>query len=207
MTTSKRSGPTRRRLLAAAGLALIAPGAALMPAPALAVGPVTMGDDGLHKTDWLRDTFKDLREDLAEANAEGKRLAIIIEQRGCIYCNKMHEEVFVDPAIYDYIHEHFFFIQLNMFGDVEVTDFDGETLPEKDMVRKWGMLFTPTIMYFPEEVPEGKNAAQAAVSIVPGAFGKYTTRHMMEWVVQHGYEGDEPFQKYHARRLTEEGVN
>jgi thioredoxin-related protein len=45
-----------------------------------------IGDDGLHKTDWMRDTFKDLQEDLAEANDEGKRLMVIIEQRGCIYC-------------------------------------------------------------------------------------------------------------------------
>ena len=28
-----------------------------------------MGDDGLHKTAWMRDTFKDLTEDLEEANA------------------------------------------------------------------------------------------------------------------------------------------
>ena len=60
---------------------------------------VTLGDDGLHKADWMRDTFKDLREDLEEANAEGKRLLVIIEQRGCIYCTKMHEEVFPDPMI------------------------------------------------------------------------------------------------------------
>jgi len=53
-----------------------------------------LGDDGLHKTDWMRDTFKDLREDLADANAEGKRLVVMIEQRGCIYCTKMHKEVF-----------------------------------------------------------------------------------------------------------------
>ena len=32
----------------------------------------TMGDDGLHKTEWMHDTFKDLREDLAEANAEDR---------------------------------------------------------------------------------------------------------------------------------------
>ena len=34
-----------------------------------------VGDDGLHKTPWMQDTFKDLREDLEEANAEGKRHA------------------------------------------------------------------------------------------------------------------------------------
>jgi len=51
-----------------------------------------IGDDGLHKAPWMRDTFKDLREDLDEANSEGKRLMVMIEQRGCIYCKKMHEE-------------------------------------------------------------------------------------------------------------------
>jgi thioredoxin-related protein len=53
-----------------------------------------MGDDGLHKAAWMRDTFKDLSEDLEEANAEGKRMAVIIEQRNCMYCKKMHETVF-----------------------------------------------------------------------------------------------------------------
>ena len=60
--------------------------AMLVAVLALPVWAVTMGDDGLHKTDWMRDTFKDMGEDLAEANAEGKRLMVIIEQRGCIYC-------------------------------------------------------------------------------------------------------------------------
>ena len=61
---------------------------------AVPLAAAEIGDDGLHKTDWMRDTFKDLREDLAEANAEGKRLMLIVEQRGCIYCTKMHKEVF-----------------------------------------------------------------------------------------------------------------
>ena len=160
-----------------------------------------LGDDGLHKAAWMRDTFKDLREDLAEATAEGKRLAIIIEQRGCIYCKKMHEEVFIDPAIDSYIKDNYFFVQINMFGDVEVTDFDGETLPEKEMVQKWGALFTPLMIYFPEEVAEGLTAPQAAVAQVPGAFGKWTTLNMLSWVKEEGYAGEEPFQKYHARKL------
>ena len=179
----------------------------VLATPALAAGTVEMGDDGLHKTDWMRDTFKDFREDLAEANAEGKRLAIIVEQRGCIYCNKMHEEVFPVESVNSYIHENFFFVQLNLFGDVEVTDFDGEVMSEKELGAKWGLLFTPTILYFPEEVDENTPGIRAAVATVPGAFGKYTTLNMMRWVVQHGYDGDESFQKFHARMLTEEGVN
>ncbi|MFT6091904.1 thioredoxin family protein [Sulfitobacter sp.] len=164
---------------------------------------VELGDDGLHKTEWMRDTFKDLREDLAEANAEGKRLMLTVEQRGCIYCTKMHQEVFPLPNIDAYLKEHYFVVQINMFGDVEVTDFDGESLPEKDMVRKWGMMFTPTLVFLPEDVAEGQTAAQAAVATVPGAFGPGTTFNMLQWVVDKEYEGDEPFQKYLARKMAE----
>jgi len=163
-----------------------------------------LGDDGLHKAPWLRETFKDLREDLEEATAEGKRLMVMIEQRGCIYCTKMHEEVFPDPEVTQMIEDNFFVVQINMFGDVEVTDFDGETLSEKDMVQKWRALFTPTTFFFPQEVPEGLSAPEAAVSTVPGAFGRMTTYNMMAWVLEQGYDTDVPFQKYHADRVAKQ---
>jgi thioredoxin-related protein len=163
-----------------------------------------VGDDGLHKEPWMRDTFKDLSEDLAEANAEGKRMAIMVEQRGCIYCAKMHEEVYPIPEIADYIEQNYFVVQINMFGDIEVTDFDGEALPEKDMVRKWGVLFTPTVIFLPTEVSGDSTAVKAAVTVMPGAFGRYTTFNMLNWVVEEGYAGDESFQKYHARKFAEQ---
>lgn len=184
-----------RKLVAAALAAFMFVGA-----PA---GAVEMGDDGLHKTPWMRDTFKDLREDLEEANAEGKRLMVLIEQRGCIYCKKMHEEVFPIPEIEAMIEDNYFVVQLNLFGDVEVTDFDGEALSEKDMAMKWGAMFTPTILFFPEEVGEGVSAKDAAVATMPGAFGKHTTLNMLTWVLDHGYESGENFQKYHARKIME----
>ena len=163
-----------------------------------------IGDDGLHKADWMRDTFKDLSEDLAEANDEGKRLMVIIEQRGCIYCKKMHEEVFPTKEIANYINENYFVVQVNMFGDVEVTDFDGAAMPEKDIVKKWGLLFTPTILFFPSEVGDDVSAQSAAVAMMPGAFGKYTTFNMLNWVIEEGYNSDENFQKYHARKFAEQ---
>ena len=95
-------------------------------------------------------------------------------------------------------------VQINMFGDIEVTDFDGETLPEKDIVRKWGALFTPNTMFFPTDVAENLPAHRAAVSQMPGAFGRYTTFNMLNWIVEEGYDGDEPFQKYHARKFAEQ---
>jgi thioredoxin-related protein len=164
-----------------------------------------VGDDGLHIQPWIRDTFKDLQEDLDEANAEGKRLAIFFEQRGCIYCTKMHETVYPDPELSNYIDENFFVIQLNLHGDLEVVDFDGDTLTEKQIARKWGILFTPSVIFLPEEVEEGKTAIQSAVAMMPGAFGRGTTLDMFTWVNEKRYalDSDEDFQRYHARRINE----
>jgi len=172
---------------------------------AVPVWAAELGDDGLHKTDWMRDTFKDLRDDLAEANDEGKRLVLFFEQRGCIYCTQMHEEVFPDPTISDYIEENYFVVQLNLHGDIEVTDLDGESLSEKEMARKWRVMFTPTIMFLPEEVPEDTSAAEAAVAVMPGAFGKGTTLDMFTWVNEKRYllDNGEDFQRYHARMIQE----
>ena len=162
-----------------------------------------IGDDGMYKESWMRDTFKDLREDLAEANAEGKRLAVIFEQRGCIYCKKMHEEVFVQPRVSSYIEENFFVVQLNLHGDLEVTDFDGEVLSEKGIARKWRILFTPSFMFLPEDVDDHTDAAQASVAVMPGAFSAGMTFDLLTWVNNKLYDTEEDgdFQRYHAKQF------
>ena len=165
----------------------------------------SIGDDGLHIQPWIRDTFKDLQEDLYEANAEGKRLAIMFEQRGCIYCKKMHETVYTDPELAGYIDDNFFVIRLNLHGDLEVVDFDGDTLSEKKTSRKWGILFTPSIIFMPESLEDGQSAIQASVAMMPGAFSRGMTLDMFTWVNEKLYEIDseEDFQRYHARRINE----
>lgn len=182
-------------------------GAALAVAMALPVWAAEKGDDGLYKEPFMHDTFKDLREDLAEANAAGKRFVLMFEQNGCVYCDQMHAEVYSDPAISGFIDENFFAVQLNLHGDTEVTDLDGEVLTEKQMARKWRVLFTPTVVFLPEAVPEGTSAVDAAVAVMPGAFGKGTTMDMYTWVLEKRYEqqdsSGEDFQRYHARRIQE----
>ena len=162
-----------------------------------------IGEDGLHKEDWFALTFRDIAEDVASAKEEGKRLVMIFEQRGCIYCSKMHEEILSDPEVAEYIKANYKVVQYNMFGDEEVTDTDGEVLTEKTAARKWGLAFTPTMVFMPEEITDSKPASQIAVQVMPGAFGKWTFLNMFKWVREKGYEGDEHFQKYHARVIEE----
>ncbi len=179
-----------RALAASAVLALAGP----------AIAEVPLGDDGLHKPDWLQETFLDLREDLADANAAGKRMMIIIEQRGCIYCTKMHEKIFPNPDIDAMIRESFFVVQVNLYGDLEVTDFDGTVLSEKDTARRWNTVFTPTMIFLPEEVPEGVTAISAASAVMPGAFERATTLAMFTWVRDKEYDNIE-FQRYFAENF------
>jgi len=176
---------------------------ALIGAAAFPTHAANIGEDGLHKEEWFAITFKDVGEDIAAAAEQGKRLAIIFEQRGCIYCAQMHEKILSDPEVRDYIRENFVVVQYNMFGDEEVVDLDGESLTEKTAARKWGFVFTPTIVFLPEAAPEGKSVPQAAVQVMPGAFGKWTFLNMFRWVREKGYEGEEHFQKYHARIINE----
>lgn len=175
----------------------------LLVAPAFAAVP--MGEDGLHKPTWLYETFKDLPEDFAEAAAEGKRLVVIVEQRGCIYCKDMHENTFTDERVRAMLEEDFYPIQVNLHGDTEIVDADGETLSEKQATRKWGVLFTPTMIFLPVEIDETKSAAAQAVAVMPGAFGAGTTFDLLTWVDEELYldETEEDFQRYHARRIRE----
>jgi thioredoxin-related protein len=169
-------------------------------------GPVMateVGDDGLHKQAWFAQTFRDIKEDMATAKAEGKRLALIFEQRGCIYCKQVHEQVLTDPDVRDFIKANYMVVQYNLYGDEEVVDLDGETLTEKKAARKWRVTFTPTIFFMPEESDGKRDVGASTVAVMPGAFRKGTFLDMFQWVHKKGYESDEDFQRYHARRIKE----
>jgi len=184
------------RLLVAFFLLLATAGAGL-------ADKVELGEDGLHKPAWFTITFRDIAEDVAAAKQAGKRLALIFEQAGCGYCKEVHETVLVDPEVKKFISEHFVMVQYNLFGSEEVTDTDGETLTEKTAARKWGVIFTPTILFLPETVVPGKPVAAQAVARMPGAFHKGTFLDMFVWVSGRGYATDESFPQYHARMVRE----
>ena len=107
-----------------------------------------VNDDGLYTQPWFLESFLHLAEDLDAAAAAGKRLAIIWELRGCPYCKDTHVVNFADPEIVRFVHERFEVLQLNITGSREVTDLDGEKLPEKSLAQKYGIRFTPTFQFF-----------------------------------------------------------
>ena len=79
-------------------------------------------------------------------------------------------------------------------------------MSEKDVVQRWNANFTPMIMFFPPEVADDVAADDAAIVSMPGAFGKWTTLNLLNWISEDLYEGEETFQRYHARILQERGI-
>jgi thioredoxin-related protein len=156
------------------------------------------GDDGIYRHSWITETFLDLNQDFKSAKAKGKRLVIFVEQKGCIYCQKIQTEILVIPRVNAYIRKYFEIVQIDMWGAKEVTDFDGEVTTEKKLVRKWGLLFTPTIIFFPEKINTKlqKNGKEIALAMMPGAFSEYTFIAMFEWIHKKIYQRGEHFQKY-----------
>lgn len=128
-----------------------------LPAP-------VMAEDGFYHPDWFANTFLDLREDVAEAHKVGKQLVIVIEQRGCGACKRVHEVNLRVPEVVGFLKPRFDIIQLDLYGSREITDFDGQKLSEKDYARKLGVRATPTFLVFKEPAELGTAGGTEAVA-------------------------------------------
>lgn len=190
------------RLLSVVAATVIAAFSMTWAPLAVAEGPTLpmaeVGEDGLHVEQWFHKSFLDLKEDLADANAEGKRLVIIWEQRGCPYCKSLHEVNLRIPSIAKKMQTDFYVLQLNLWGDREVTDFDGQVLKEKELAEKWGVMFTPTLQFFPETAAEveGKSGKAAEVVRIPGYFKPFHFYFLLHYAKTKGYEQERNFQRW-----------
>ena len=183
-----------RRLFITSLLALPAAGGMLARARAeekLACTKWEMTEDGLHNQPWfIQNSFLDLKEELQNAREAGKRLVIVVERKGCPYCAKMHEVYFQKPEICSFLRKHFAFLQINQQGAREVTDFDGETMPESKWYRKYRAFFTPNIIFIDDDVENigFKTVEERIVARMDGLWPEDAFLAMFEYVQDRGYE-------------------
>jgi thioredoxin-related protein len=175
---------TRRSLLASAGAGVVA--AHVAPARAAA----KLGEDGLYHLDWYLESFLDLAEDLTAASAKGKRFAIMWGLKGCPACKRMHLVHFADPKIEAYIRDNFEILHLNHIGARIVTDFDGRKLGEKALAASYGIQFTPSIQFFPEDAASVGRATGKTreVARMPGLLDPPEFLGMFRYVREKAYE-------------------
>ena len=159
---------------------------------------VEVNEGGLHTQSWFLNSFLDLREDMADSAAEGKQLVIIWEQRGCPYCREMHRVNLRIPEIVDYIRANFNVVQLNIWGDLEVTDLDGEVTTEKKLARKYRVQFTPTLQFFPKELAEDNKEPGHDVEVwrLLGYWKPFHFLSTFVYVNEKGYDTEPNFQRW-----------
>ena len=99
---------------------------------AIASGEVS-ADLVLEHDDFV--AFLDLREDIAEATRNGRRLLVYFGQDGCPYCKQLMATNFSQRSIVEKTRQHFVALAVNIWGDREVTWLDGRVMTEKELAR------------------------------------------------------------------------
>jgi thioredoxin-related protein len=192
-----------RYLIAAPMLALVITlGLAVAPGPASAAKNllpyVEPNEEGVHVQPWFLNSFLDLAEDAEDAAAEGKQLVIFWEQKGCPYCREMHRVNLRIPEIVDYIKKNFVVLQLNLWGDKEVTDFDGQVTTEKKLARKYRIQYTPTLQFFPTNAGSKTKKPGQKVEIwrLLGYWKPFLFKNSFVYAREKGYETEPNFQRW-----------
>ncbi len=107
---------------------------------------------GYHEQpEWFKQSFLDVREDIDDATAAGRRLVLYFYQDGCPYCKKLLEVNFGSRSIAEKTRRYFDVVAIDIWGDREVVDLDGETVTEKAFSRALEVDFTPTLVIFDEQ--------------------------------------------------------
>jgi thioredoxin-related protein len=145
----------------------------------------------LEHPDWFKESFLDLRQDLAEALGAGKRgLMVYFGQRRCAYCQKLLRTNFGLEDIVEYTRTHFDVIPIDIWGIAEVTDLRGQTLTERELAEREDTVFTPSILFYG---PDGELRLR-----LRGYYPPYQFRAALEYVAD-GHYRRESFRDYLAR--------
>lgn len=86
---------------------------------------------------FFNETWGEFNEELENAKAKNKKaILVFFELDECPFCHFMKENVLNKPAVQAYFREHFLNFSVDIEGDVEIVDFDGKTMTQKQFATK-----------------------------------------------------------------------
>lgn len=99
---------------------------------------------------FFHETWGDYQEELANAREQGKKgVLIFFEMDECPFCHYMKENVLNRPKVQEYYREHFLNFPVDIEGDVQITNFQGESKKQKDFAfRENRVRATPVFAFF-----------------------------------------------------------
>jgi thioredoxin-related protein len=99
---------------------------------------------------FFDETFGNFQEELRLARQDGKQgVLIFFEQEGCPFCHRMKTTVLNQPEVQDYYKKHFHIFSVDINGDLEITDFQGQPVTQKEFAfKQYNVRATPVFAFF-----------------------------------------------------------
>lgn len=99
---------------------------------------------------FFDESFNDLQEEIASAKEDNKKaLLIMFEMDECPFCHRMKTTILNQPAVLDFYRKNFRIININIEGDLELTDFAGEETTQKAFsLQQHRVRATPVFIFF-----------------------------------------------------------
>jgi thioredoxin-related protein len=103
-------------------------------------------DPAIH---FFQPKFGDLQADLQEAKKQGKKgIFLFFEMDVCPFCERMKTTILSQSDVQDAYRAQFLLYPIDVNGDTEMTDFQGNRTTEKDFAFAHRVRATPTLLFF-----------------------------------------------------------
>ncbi|MBF0256135.1 MAG: thioredoxin fold domain-containing protein [Gammaproteobacteria bacterium] len=99
---------------------------------------------------FFNDSFFNFQEELETAREQGKKgIMLFFEMDECPFCHRMKQQVLNQPQVQDWFRQHFLLFPVDIEGDIEVVDFQGNETIQKDLaLKQYRVRATPVIAFF-----------------------------------------------------------
>ncbi|MBN4063457.1 thioredoxin fold domain-containing protein [Cardiobacterium sp. AH-315-I02] len=148
----------------------------------------TQLEEELAYPDWFKLSLGDLRDDLSEAKAAGKKgIITYFGQKRCAYCEQFFKTSLSDVDIKNYLQTHYDLIAFDIWGIDDIIDTDGTTHTERELSIRYKANFTPSLVFY--------NNEGTPVFRLRGFYPPYKFRAALQYVTEEYYK-KETFSEY-----------
>lgn len=99
---------------------------------------------------FFDESLGDFSEEMTLAREQGKKgILLFFEMDECPFCHRMKTTILNQPEVIAYFKKHFLIYTVDIEGDVEINDFQGNTITQKDFAfKEHRVRATPVIAFF-----------------------------------------------------------
>ncbi len=98
---------------------------------------------------FFHQSFNSLPDEVTTAKSDGQQaILIMFVAEDCPWCAKMKATVLNQVTVQDYYRKYFRILMMDVNGDVPMTDFSGQDMPQKDFAFKHNRVRATPVFLF-----------------------------------------------------------